>query len=119
METRMKLLKVDTLEQVKQKLDQYFKNTDRLEEEVPLFEALGRYLAEDICSETDIPEFTRSVVDGYAVAAKDTFGVSDTAPVFLELIGEVKMGKAPEQKISSGKAVYVTTAVSYTHLRAH
>jgi len=105
----MNLLKVDTLEQVKQKLDQYFKNMDRMAEEIPLFEALGRYLAEDLMSETDIPEFARSVVDGYAVTAKDTFGISDTAPVFLELIGEVKMGQAPDQVVSSGKAVYVPT----------
>ncbi len=105
----MNLLKVDTLEQVKQKLNQYFKNVNPMEEEIPLFEALGRYLAEDIRSETDIPEFARAVVDGYAVAAKDTFGVSDTAPVFLELIGEVKMGKAPEQRVTGGKTVYVPT----------
>ena len=105
----MNLLKVDTLEQVGEKLDQYFKNITPMEEEIPLFEALGRYLAEDIISETDLPAFTRAVVDGYAVAAKDTFGVSDTAPVFLELIGEVKMGEASLQTVTSGKAVYVPT----------
>lgn len=105
----MNLLKVDTLNEVEEKLDEYFKNMDRMEEEVPLFEALDRYLAEDISAESDIPEFTRSVVDGYAIVAKDTFGVSDTSPVFLELIGEVKMGSAPEQVVSSGKAIYVPT----------
>lgn len=106
---KSKLLKVDTLEQVREKLDQYFKNMDRLEEEIPLFEGLGRYLAEDIVSETDIPEFARAVVDGYAVVGKDTFGVSETSPVFLELIGEVKMGEAADQMVSSGKAIYVPT----------
>ena len=105
----MNLLKVDTLKQVNQKLDQYFDKMDRLEEEIPLFEALGRYLAQEIEANTNIPEFARSVVDGYAVVAKDTFGVSDASPVFLELIGEVKMGEAPAHIVASGKGVYVPT----------
>lgn len=105
----MKLLNVDTLSQVKEKLDEYFKDMTRIEEEIPLFEALGRYLAEDITASTDIPDFARSVVDGYAIYAKDTFGVSDTSPVLLEIIGEVKMGQAPEFSISSGKTAYVPT----------
>jgi len=105
----MNLLKVDTIDEVKIKLDDYFRNIDRLEEEIPLFEGLGRYIAEDVYAKTDIPEYARSVVDGYAVLAKDTFGVSDASPVFLELLGEVEMGKAPTCRVVSGKAVYVPT----------
>ncbi len=37
------------------------------DEPVPLIGALHRILAEDIRADVDIPGFTRSVVDGYAV----------------------------------------------------
>jgi len=105
----MKLLKVDTIEQTKDKLANCFCGLPRKTEMIPLSGAVGRTLAEDIASDTDMPEFTRSVVDGYAVKASDTFGVGDTVPVFLKIIGEAKMGTAIETDISSGETVYVPT----------
>ena len=38
-------------------------------EEVPLAEALGRVLAEDVESPIDVPPFDSSAMDGYAVVA--------------------------------------------------
>ena len=38
-------------------------------EEVPLAEALGRVLAEDLTSPIDVPPFDGSAMDGYAVRA--------------------------------------------------
>jgi molybdopterin molybdotransferase len=69
---------------------------------VPLRDAVSRYLAEEIRSDTDIPQFTRSVVDGYAVVARDTFGTGESAPVFLDVVGEVEMGKACHNTAESG-----------------
>lgn len=51
----MNFFKIDTMEQMEQNLDQYFKNINPMKEEIPLFEALGRYMAEDIMSEMNIP----------------------------------------------------------------
>ncbi len=62
------------------------------DEPVPLIEALHRILAEDIRADVDIPGFTRSVVDGYAVPASDTTGSSDTIPSMFPLRGRVAMG---------------------------
>lgn len=107
----MKLLKVDTIEEVKNKLKLYF-GTEGFEpfcETVSLRDSVGRYLAEEICSGTDIPQFTRSVVDGYAVVAKDTFGTGESSPVFLDVIGSVEMGKACAIRLEAGQAVYVPT----------
>ncbi|MDD3168401.1 MAG: molybdopterin-binding protein, partial [Eubacteriales bacterium] len=107
----MKLLKVDTVKEVKDKLKLYF-NAEGVKppaESVPLRDAVHRYLTEEICSDTDIPQFTRSVVDGFAVIAKDTFGTGENAPVFLEVAGAVEMGKACRIKLESGQAVYVPT----------
>jgi len=107
----MKLLKVDTVKEVKDKLKMYF-NAEGFEspsESVPLRQAVHRYLAEEISSDTDIPQFTRSVVDGYAVVAKDTFGTGESAPVFLDVVGAVDMGKACSIRLKPGQAVYVPT----------
>ncbi len=107
----MKLLKVDTVKEVKDKLKMYFdaEGFESPSESVPLRHAVHRYLAEEISSDTDIPQFTRSVVDGYAVVAKDTFGTGESAPVFLDVVGTVEMGKACSIRLKPGQAVYVPT----------
>lgn len=107
----MKLLKVDTVKEVKDKLKVYFgeEGFESPTESIPLRNAVYRYLAEEICSDTDIPQFTRSVVDGYAVVAKDTFGTGESAPVFLAVVGAVEMGKACSVRLEPGQAVYVPT----------
>lgn len=105
----MKLLKVDTVDEVKNKLDQYFHLINLNTENITLRCTVGRYLAEDITSDVEMPQFRKSVVDGYAVVAKDTFGVSDSIPVFLEIVGTVEMGMACDILLTSGQAVYVPT----------
>src|SRR6266853_285749 len=57
-------------------------------ESVPLAEALGRVLAEDVVAPLDVPSFDRSNVDGFAVHAEDTFGASDEQPRILHLNAE-------------------------------
>lgn len=79
-------------------------------ENVELLEnILGRVLAEDIKSPVDLPGFHRAIMDGFAVRARDTFGASPSAPAYLTLAGEVKMGKAATVKVSPGEAVKVST----------
>ena len=65
---------------------------------VPIYDALNRVLAEDIIAEEDLPRFDRSAVDGYAVRAEDTFGVSQFKPKILKLTdgNEVKKGEAKQ-----------------------
>ncbi len=78
-------------------------------ESVPLGEALGRVLAEDVVSPIDVPPFDRATVDGYAVKAEDTFMASESEPVRLKVIGEVHAGDAPAVKPGKGEAVYIST----------
>ena len=40
-------------------------------EPVPLAEALGCVLAEDVAADIDLPPFDKSLVDGYAVRSED------------------------------------------------
>ncbi len=107
----MKLLKVDTVEEVKDKLRKYFdmEGPEPPSEFVSLRGAVHRYLAGDIFSDADIPQFARSVVDGYAVVAKDTYGTGESAPVFLDIVGSVEMGKPSGIRLKPGQTVYVPT----------
>ncbi|MZQ99570.1 MAG: molybdopterin molybdenumtransferase MoeA [Acidaminobacter sp.] len=98
-----------TLREISAKLNEIFTETTLREESLPLEKALGRILAEDQTAAEDVPHFTRSVVDGYAVRAKDTFGASESIPGFLNLVGAVEMGKPALQSVKSGEAIYVPT----------
>ncbi len=79
------------------------------EEQLPIDQALGRVLSEDIYAPSDMPGFYRATMDGYAVRAKDTFGASPTLPALLEVKGEVKMGEVPKIKIEEGQAAKIST----------
>lgn len=71
--------------------------------------SLGYILAEDVMSPSNVPAFDRSIVDGYAVIDTDTIGVSDGNPIQLKVVGEVAMGQASNQAISTGETLYVPT----------
>ena len=68
----MKLLKVDTLAQARERLLKAAKECLPETEHVALADASDRILAEDIVSGEMIPAFRRSSVDGYAVCSKAT-----------------------------------------------
>ncbi len=70
---------------------------------------LNRVLARNINSDEDIPAFTRSTVDGFAVNSKDTYGASDVLPAFFEVVGEIQMGKSANIQINKGQACLIHT----------
>ncbi len=76
---------------------------------VPLEECQGRVLADDITSDVDIPGFSRSVVDGYAVKASDTTGAGESSPAMLNCAGSVKMGSSEEITLRPGECAYIPT----------
>ncbi|NJE31190.1 molybdopterin molybdotransferase MoeA [Thermococcus sp. 18S1] len=78
-------------------------------EEVPLSEALGRVLAEDIVSPIDSPPFDRSAVDGYALLAEDTFPAREYSPVDLRVVDEIVAGEESKARVEPGTAVKLMT----------
>ena len=79
-------------------------------EEIPLEQALGRVLAEDVRSEVDVPGFDRSNMDGFAVRAADTYGASEEEPVVLACNEEtIATGVAPGQEVRPGTATTIAT----------
>ncbi len=105
------LLKVDNLDEAINKLyeecqkNNFCNSFDCIE----INESLGRILYEDIVSNINVPNFDRSIVDGYALLASDTNAASDSVPVLLKLVGESFMGEECKATISSGECVYVPT----------
>jgi molybdopterin molybdotransferase len=81
-------------------------------ETVPLAEALHRVPADVVSSPTALPGFVRSTVDGFAVRAVDTFGASDGLPSYLDLLGAVRMGAAPDVAVRPGSCVAVPTGAA-------
>ena len=79
-------------------------------ETIPLDSALGRVLAADVASPIDVPSFDRSNVDGFAVAAEDTFGASEEVPRRVRLAEEiVHTGVVPMTAVQRGVAVAIAT----------
>ncbi len=105
----MKLLKVDLLEEALEKLKNAMKNKKIDIKEITVSESFEKVLAEDVFSAEDVPHFNRSIMDGYAVHAEDTAGAGESMPTFLDVVGEVEMGKYADFSIKNGECAYVPT----------
>lgn len=69
----------------------------------------NRIISSDVFSHEEVPSFSRSTVDGFAVRSKDTYGASESLPSFFEVIGEIKMGEAATLQIGVGEACLIHT----------
>jgi len=78
-------------------------------ERIPILDALGRVLAEDISSSRDIPGFDNSAMDGYAVRAADVARASEANPVKLKVVETVGAGQMPSRTVGAGEAVRTMT----------
>jgi molybdopterin molybdotransferase len=78
-------------------------------ERVTLEYAHGRIPAETVPAPHALPGFARATVDGFAVRAADTYGVSDGQPGYLDLAGEARMGLPPEAALRPGTAIAIAT----------
>jgi len=101
--------KLLSLEEARQILKKSFSPKPIGLERVPLSEALGRVLAEDVVAPMDVPPFDRSTVDGYAVKALDTFGADENRPVTLKFCGQVTVGEAPSIVVENGMTAEIAT----------
>ena len=78
-------------------------------EEVSLSDSMGRILAENIHSDIDLPDFPRSIMDGFAVRGSSTFGASEGNPAYLVVKGSVAMGESSNLSVGPGEAVRIST----------
>ena len=78
-------------------------------ESVPLWEAGGRILAEDIIAGEDAHAFNRSHVDGYALLSADTLAASGDNPLTLTIIDTIAAGSFSWKNIIPGTAMKIMT----------
>jgi molybdopterin molybdotransferase len=71
-------------------------------EEVAVQEALGRVLAEDVTAAGDVPAFSNSAMDGFAVRA-------GAAGRTLRVVGESRAGTPATMPVGEGEAIRVST----------
>ena len=78
-------------------------------ETIPLTDALHRIPAAPVTAAHPLPGFARSTVDGYAVRAADTYGVSEGLPGYLDVAGVVQMGTEPGVTVGPGTVAVMPT----------
>ena len=71
-------------------------------ERVPVAEAAGRVLAEDVAARADLPPFASSAMDGYALRAADT-------PGRLPIVFRVAAGVPADRPLAAGEAMGIAT----------
>jgi molybdopterin molybdotransferase len=71
--------------------------------------SLGRVTFSPVLAPHPLPEFRRSTVDGYAVRAVDTYGAGESLPAYLNLIGEVEMGKSTDLMLAPTNCALIHT----------
>lgn len=82
---------------------QQFLNPVSVYETLALAESLGRVLAEDITSPSNVPNYNNSAMDGYALKA------TDVSASRLMVIGTAFAGKAFEGTVADGQCVRIMT----------
>ncbi|HOD36017.1 MAG TPA: molybdopterin molybdotransferase MoeA [Syntrophales bacterium] len=78
-------------------------------EKVPILDALGRVLGQDVTSDRDIPPLPNSAMDGYALRFEDTRGASREKPAVLTVVDDVRAGRISKKTIRRGHAVRIMT----------
>ena len=104
----MELFKVLTVPEARNIIIQHFTGGQR-KMTVPLLKSLGQRLAVAVVAAESIPGFDRSTMDGFAVRAKDTYGSSEGLPAYLDIDGEVLMGRDAGTELKSGHCRKIPT----------
>lgn len=84
-------------------------------ESVPLSEAPGRILAQDVYATQNVPPFDRSAYDGYALYAADTLCATPDSPVTLPVSQEITPGFFQDFQLRRGSAAKIFTGAPIPH----
>lgn len=77
--------------------------------ELPLTEAYGCVLAQNLTADRDIPDFPSSAMDGFAVRSSEIAEASSSAPIELRVVGRALIGERPEGTVGGGEAIRIAT----------
>jgi molybdopterin molybdotransferase len=91
-------------------LDRVLAQVPKADSEVlPVAQAHGRFSMETVTARVDLPLFTNSSMDGYAVRSADTAGARPDRPTTLRLLGRVAAGSSAAVEVQEGQCVRVFT----------
>lgn len=76
---------------------------------VPLTQAHGLVLADDVVADLALPVFDNSAMDGYAVRAEDTDGATPERPVVLPVAEDIPAGRTDRLTLQPGTAHRIMT----------
>ena len=76
---------------------------------VPLKDAVGRILAEEIVAATDLPLFDNSSMDGFAVRVADVLEAGSATPIRLPVVDDIPAGIMPTHQLQPGEAARIMT----------
>jgi molybdopterin molybdotransferase len=76
---------------------------------VPLAEAQGLVLADDVVAQLSLPVFDNSAMDGYAVRAEDAAGATADHPVLLPVAEDIPAGRTDQLTLQPGTAHRIMT----------
>ena len=103
----MSLLRVD---QARERILSYFQPVTT--ETLPLTGCSNRVLAEDIVAANDLPPFSNSSMDGFAVRADDVINASAASPRRLRVVADIPAGSHPTISLAPGQAARIMTGAS-------
>ena len=78
-------------------------------EEISIYDAHKRVLAEDIMAFHDSPPFDKSAMDGFAVIAENTFGAGQSTPKEFKIIDAIGAGDFSDKTVGEGEAIVIAT----------
>ncbi len=103
------MFRVVTVDEARRKLLSLLPPFPAGKEKVDLASCPGRVTAGDIHSPAEVPSFSRSTVDGFAVRASETFGASESIPSMLALAEPIPMGRPAAAPLPAGHAAPIAT----------
>jgi molybdopterin molybdotransferase len=77
--------------------------------QLPLTDAFGCVVAQDILATHDLPEFASSAMDGFAARASDVAGATPSHPRELKIVGRALIGHEPEGTVGAGETMHIAT----------
>ncbi len=103
----MFLSKLDSLKNAVKMVSDNQKVTET--EEISIYDAHKRVLAEDIMAFHDSPPFDKSAMDGFALIAEDTFGASNSVPKEFKIIDAIGAGDFSSKRVGPNEAIVIAT----------
>ena len=91
-------------------VDRVTKNVSVLDKEtVALSDSHGRFIASDLVATMDVPIFTKSAMDGFAIRSEDSKEASGENRVAFTVVEEVPAGRSSDYKLKPFEAFRIMT----------